>query len=63
VKLTTVALFAVGYVVGARAGRERYAQIVEGVASASQRLEQFSSRRPPGNQNPAAARADVGSDS
>lgn len=57
-KLTTVALFAAGYVVGARAGRERYAQIVEGVASASQRLEQFSSRRPPGNQNHGAARAD-----
>ena len=60
-KLTTVALFAAGYVVGARAGRERYAQIVEGVASASKRLEQFSSRRPPGNQNHDAARADDGS--
>lgn len=57
-KLTTVALFAAGYVVGARAGRERYAQIVEGVASASQRLEQFSSRRPPTHQDPGDARAD-----
>ena len=62
-KLTTLALFAAGYVVGARAGHERYAQIVDGVASASQRLEQFSSRRAPGQRNNGASRADVGSDS
>ena len=48
VKLTPVAVFAVGYVVGAKAGRERYAQIVDGVARASRRLEEFSARRPPG---------------
>ncbi len=46
-KLTRVAVFAVGYVMGARAGRERYAQIVDGMARVSQRLEEFSSRRPP----------------
>ena len=50
-KLTGVAVFAVGYVVGAKAGRERYAQIVDGVARASQRLEEFSARRPPGGQD------------
>ena len=49
-KLTPVAVFAVGYVVGAKAGRERYAQIVDGVARASRRLEEFSARRPPGRQ-------------
>jgi len=47
VKLTSVALFAAGYVIGAKAGRERYAQIIDGAARASQRLEEFSSRRPP----------------
>ena len=47
-KLTGVAVFAVGYVVGAKAGRERYAQIVDGMARASRRLEEFSARRPPG---------------
>ncbi len=47
-KLAKVTVFAAGYVVGTRAGRERYAQIAEGVAKASARLEEFSSRRPPG---------------
>jgi hypothetical protein len=58
VKLTSAALFAAGYVVGARAGRERYAQIVERVARASQRLEEFSSRRPPGREDHGSGRAD-----
>jgi hypothetical protein len=46
VKLVGVAVFAAGYVIGARAGRERYVQIVNGLASASQRLEEFSGRGP-----------------
>ena len=46
-KLTAVAVFAAGYVVGAKAGRDRYAQIVDGMARASQRLEEFSARRSP----------------
>jgi hypothetical protein len=46
VRLVGVAVFAAGYVIGARAGRERYVQIVNGLASASQRLEDFSARRP-----------------
>ena len=41
-KLTKVALVAAGYVAGARAGRERYAQIVETMARASRRLEAYS---------------------
>ena len=47
-KLTGVALFAAGYVIGAKAGRGRYAQIVDVVGRGSQRLEEFSARRPPG---------------
>jgi hypothetical protein len=46
VKLIGAAVFAAGYVIGARAGRERYVQIVNGLANASQRLEEFSARRP-----------------
>ena len=42
--LTKVAIFAAGYVFGAKAGRDRYAQIVEVAARASQRLEELSSR-------------------
>jgi hypothetical protein len=58
VKLTAVAVFAVGYVVGAKAGRERYAQLVDGMARASQRLDEFSARRPPGVQDHGSGRAD-----
>ena len=59
-KLTGVAVFAAaaGYVVGAKAGRERYAQIIDGMARASQTLEAFSDRRPPGRQGPGRAGAD-----
>jgi hypothetical protein len=48
VKLSTVAVLAAGYIMGARAGHERYAQILDGVARASHRLEEFISRRPQG---------------
>ena len=47
-KLTKVAAFAAGYMVGAKAGRERYAQIIDLAGKASERLEGFSSRHPPG---------------
>jgi hypothetical protein len=47
VRLARIAIFAAGYVVGARAGRERYAQIIDGMARASQKLEEFSARHPP----------------
>jgi hypothetical protein len=46
VRVVGAAVFAAGYLIGARAGRERYVQIVNGLASASQRLEEFSARRP-----------------
>jgi hypothetical protein len=58
VKLTAVAVFALGYVVGAKAGRERYVQIVDGMARASQRLDQFSARRRPDRQADGSPRAD-----
>jgi hypothetical protein len=58
VKLTGLAVFAVGYVVGAKAGRERYAQIVDRVANASRRLEEFSARRAPGRQSHGSSRVD-----
>lgn len=50
-KLKQVAIFAAGYVVGARAGRERYVQILDTMARASQKLEEFSARRPPSRQD------------
>lgn len=59
--LTKATLFAAGYVVGARAGRERYDQIVGAVAKASQRLEEFSSRRPPGRRDESFSGAERGS--
>ena len=39
-KLRTAAVFGVGYVLGAKAGRERYVQIVEALQTASQRLDE-----------------------
>ncbi len=60
-KLTGLALFAAGYVIGAKAGRERYAQIVDGLARASQRLDEFSSRRPPVRQDPGSGGPEGGS--
>ena len=40
-KLRTVALFGVGYVLGTRAGRERYAQLVALAQKASVRLDEY----------------------
>ena len=57
-KLVGAAVFAAGYVIGARAGRERYVQIVNGLASASQRLEAFSARRPSDSRDPGPGGAD-----
>jgi hypothetical protein len=45
VTITKVAIFAVGYVMGTKAGHERYAQIVELADRASQRLEAYSERQ------------------
>jgi hypothetical protein len=57
VKLASLAVFAAGYIIGARAGRERYAQIVDVVEKASQQLEEFSSRHPPGRPGHPAGRS------
>jgi hypothetical protein len=60
VKLASVAVFAAGYIVGAKAGRERYAQIVDVATTASQRLEAFSSRHPPARPGDYPRRPDSG---
>jgi hypothetical protein len=44
--VTKAAIFAVGYIFGSRAGRERYAQILEVAAQASRHLEDYSARHP-----------------
>ena len=40
-KITTAAVFGLGYVLGSKAGRERYAQIVAAARTASKRLETY----------------------
>jgi hypothetical protein len=45
VKLTTVAVFGVGYVLGTRAGRERYQQILELAHHASGKFAASGARR------------------
>ena len=60
-KLKGAAVFAAGYIIGAKAGHERYAQIVEVVERASERLDEFSSRNPPGRRGNHSRPADRGS--
>lgn len=43
-RLTTLLMFGAGYVLGARAGEERYAQIIAVAARTSKRLEEYSAR-------------------
>jgi hypothetical protein len=43
VKLTALGALAVGYVLGTRAGRERYEQIRQAAGRAAQRLESYGS--------------------
>jgi hypothetical protein len=45
VKLTTVAVFGVGYLLGTRAGRERYQQILELAHNASGKFAASGARR------------------
>jgi hypothetical protein len=47
VRVTTLVMFGAGYVLGTKAGRERYAQIVAMAERTSQRLEAFSTRHEP----------------
>lgn len=51
-RLTTLLMFGAGYVMGARAGRERYAEIVAVAEKASHRLEQYSARHRAGDGEP-----------
>jgi uncharacterized iron-regulated membrane protein len=44
VRLTTLAMFGAGYVLGTKAGHERYAQIVAVAERASKRLDEYSAR-------------------
>ena len=44
-KLRSLAVFGVGYVLGAKAGRERYVQIVEALQRASQRVDEVRRER------------------
>ena len=41
-RLTTLVMFGAGYVIGTKAGRERYEQIVAMAERAARRLEEFS---------------------
>ena len=43
-RLTTLMVFGAGYVIGTKAGRERYEQIVAMAERASRRLDEFSAR-------------------
>ena len=52
VKLTAVAVFAVGYVVGAKAGRDRYAQIVDGDGEGVSETRRVQCPSPPGPPGP-----------
>jgi hypothetical protein len=45
-------MFGAGYVLGARAGDERYAQIIAVAARTSKRLEEYSARHRAGDDEP-----------
>jgi hypothetical protein len=50
VRIRSLAMFAAGYVLGTRAGRERYQQIVEAAGKAAQRIgRQDLSKAPTGS--------------
>ena len=40
-KVTSIVIFGAGYVLGTRAGRERYAQIIQMAQKASERLDAY----------------------
>jgi hypothetical protein len=52
VRLTTLLMFGAGYVMGTRAGHERYAQIVSVADKASKRLEEYGARHRAGDDEP-----------
>lgn len=43
-RLATIVMFGAGYVLGTKAGRDRYAQIVKVAQKTSERLDEFSAR-------------------
>jgi hypothetical protein len=47
VRVRSLAFFGAGYVLGTRAGRERYKQIVAAAQTASKRLDDYSGRFEP----------------
>jgi hypothetical protein len=47
VKVTRIVMFGAGYVLGAKAGRERYQQIMAAAQTAAQRLEKYGNRSKP----------------
>jgi hypothetical protein len=59
VKLKTIVVFSAGYVLGTRAGRERYAQIAALAQSAATRIEQRQSARAAGSESQHAQGDDV----
>jgi hypothetical protein len=44
VRLTSLLMFGAGYVIGTRAGHERYAEIVRMAEKASKRLDEYAAR-------------------
>ena len=60
-KVIRIAMFGAGYVLGAKAGRERYQQIVAAAQTAAQRLEKYGDRgKPADDQGTAAVDTAVG---
>jgi hypothetical protein len=57
VRLTTLIMFGAGYVLGTKAGRERYGQIVAAAEKAAGRLEEYSARHQPGDDDAGVRRA------
>ncbi len=43
-RMASLVMFGAGYVLGTKAGRERYAQIVKAAQMASERLDEYSAR-------------------
>ena len=60
-RLTTLLMFGAGYVLGSKAGRERYEEIVNVAEKASNRLAEYSARHRPDPGDLAVDEADRGS--
>jgi hypothetical protein len=61
VKVTRIVMFGAGYVLGAKAGRERYQQIMAAAQTAAQRLEKYGNRsKPPDDERTSVVDTSVG---